>query len=414
MATRPDAEPGDHVHGERGEEGDAQRPHGGRAHPFGGRLHLAPALRLAPEGAQGGQPLDQLEEARRPARRAGATGARRARRLAPEVDHRDGHGEHERDHDDEGRASPGCATQTSSRTGIDGGRRGLGQVARVVGVQRAQPPRRGQRELARSARRPASPARGRARGAAARGAGGPPRVRRARAARVAHRVQQRPARPAPRRRAPARRSRRRAARGGAASGRRRRPAPRPGRRWPPRSARPPPGRPRRPGAGPAPVRPAPGRPGAAGSGRAGGGVHSPKCRVLHLDRPADEALGDSEAGGLCIFAGGGRADPIGQVGHDGRALRLEAVGAAVGDGVAGDGRRRLLGGGVSTTGTHLGGGDGASAARSASNGAVVAAAWPTTRPGPAWTACPTRWSPGRVRPAPRAGVGRASTTDCST
>ena len=58
----PDAEPGQHVHGQRGEEGGAQRAHGGRAHPFGRRLHLAPALLLAAEGAQGRQPLDQLEE----------------------------------------------------------------------------------------------------------------------------------------------------------------------------------------------------------------------------------------------------------------------------------------------------------------------------------------------------------------
>ena len=75
MATKPDAEPGEHVHGQSGEEGDAQRAHGGRAHALGGRLHLAPALLLAPEGAQGRQALDELEEAGRPATRAGATGA---------------------------------------------------------------------------------------------------------------------------------------------------------------------------------------------------------------------------------------------------------------------------------------------------------------------------------------------------
>ena len=42
-----------------------------------------------------------------------------------------------------------------------------------------------------------------------------------------------------------------------------------------------------------------------------------------VDRPPDEALGEGEAGGLRIFAGGGGADPIGQVGHDGRAHGFE-------------------------------------------------------------------------------------------
>ena len=50
-----------------------------------------------------------------------------------------------------------------------------------------------------------------------------------------------------------------------------------------------------------------------------------ECRVLHVDGPTDEALGDGEPGGRCIFAGGGRADPIGQVRHDGGADRLEPV-----------------------------------------------------------------------------------------
>ena len=61
----PDPEAGDHVHGERGEEGDPQRAHGGAAHPFGGRRHLAAPLLLAPEGPQGRQTLHQLEEAAR-------------------------------------------------------------------------------------------------------------------------------------------------------------------------------------------------------------------------------------------------------------------------------------------------------------------------------------------------------------
>ena len=45
------------------------------AHAFGRRLDLAPPLHLAAEGAQRGQPLDELEERGRPASRAAATGA---------------------------------------------------------------------------------------------------------------------------------------------------------------------------------------------------------------------------------------------------------------------------------------------------------------------------------------------------
>ena len=71
----PDSEAGDHVHGERGQEGDTERAHGGGTHAFGRRLHLAPSLRLATEGAAGWGDLRRAAGHGRRASSAGATGA---------------------------------------------------------------------------------------------------------------------------------------------------------------------------------------------------------------------------------------------------------------------------------------------------------------------------------------------------
>ena len=145
----PDAEPGDHVHGERGQEGDTERAHGGGPDAFGRRLDLAAALRRAAEGAQGGEPFDELQdptgERAQPAPLAlGPPG-----RLPAERDHRHGHGQHQDDDHHEGQPIlRGHPDQQDHRD--DGGRGRLGQVARVVGVERAQPPGGGQRELARA------------------------------------------------------------------------------------------------------------------------------------------------------------------------------------------------------------------------------------------------------------------------
>ena len=101
-----------------------------------------------PKARRVGKPLDELEEAagQRPEPAPLALGA--PGRLAPEVDHRDRHGDHQRHDHDEGqpvlRGHPG-----QQEDGDDGGRRGLREVAGVVGVERAQPPGGGERELAR-------------------------------------------------------------------------------------------------------------------------------------------------------------------------------------------------------------------------------------------------------------------------
>ena len=97
-----DAEAGNQVHGEGGQERDAQRAHGGGAHAFGGRGHLAATLALPAERAQGGQALDQLEEAPGERAEAAPLARRTPRRLATEEHHRQWHGEHQRDDDEEG------------------------------------------------------------------------------------------------------------------------------------------------------------------------------------------------------------------------------------------------------------------------------------------------------------------------
>ena len=152
----PDPEAGDHVHGEGREEGDPQRAHGGGAHALGGRRHLAAPLLLAPEGAQGRQSLDQLEEAARQRAEPAPLALRALRRLAPEVDHREGHREHQRDHHHERQPVLG-GDPREQQDGDHGGGRGLGEVAREVGVERAQPACRGEGELARAL--PGQPAR---------------------------------------------------------------------------------------------------------------------------------------------------------------------------------------------------------------------------------------------------------------
>ena len=58
-----DAEAGDHVHGQGRQEGHPQRAHGGRPHAFGRRLDLTTPLRFAAEGAQRGEPFDELQDA---------------------------------------------------------------------------------------------------------------------------------------------------------------------------------------------------------------------------------------------------------------------------------------------------------------------------------------------------------------
>ena len=47
-----DAEPGDQIHGQGGEEGHPQRAHGGDADAFGGLDHLAATVPVASEGPQ--------------------------------------------------------------------------------------------------------------------------------------------------------------------------------------------------------------------------------------------------------------------------------------------------------------------------------------------------------------------------
>ena len=155
----PDPEPGEHVHGERGQEGDPQRAHGGGPHAFGRRLDLPAPLRLAAEGAQGGQTLDELQDA--PGQRAepAPLPLRALGRLPAEGDHRHGHRQDEGDDDHERQPVLGAHPDQQDERD-DGGRGGLGEVARVIGVERAQPPGGRERQLARAlTAQPAGPQR---------------------------------------------------------------------------------------------------------------------------------------------------------------------------------------------------------------------------------------------------------------
>ena len=140
-------------------------------------------------------------------------------------------------------------------------------------------------------------------------------------------------------------------------------------------------------------------------GRAGVAVQSGR-RVLHVDGPADQALGHGEAGRLCIFAGGRPCGPH----RPGRPRRPCAR-------VRGRRRRRrsrcswrrslprlrsrwLVGDRL-----HLGGRQ-SLPARSASSGAPRGGD-ADHRPVPVSTTCPTRSSPGPVHPAPHGAAARA-------
>ena len=133
-----DPEAGDEVHGEGGEEGHPQGAHGGDADPLVGRLHLASAVRLAAEGAERGEALDELEEVARQRPEPAPLSLRAPGRLAPEVDHgeRD-RGDEGHDHDERQPVLGRHPHQQEERDDGRGG--GLRQVARVVGVERVQP-----------------------------------------------------------------------------------------------------------------------------------------------------------------------------------------------------------------------------------------------------------------------------------
>ena len=186
-------------------------------------------------------------------------------RLAAEGDHRHRHRQHQRD-DDHERQPVLRGHPDQQDDGDDGGRGRLGQVARVVGVERAQPPGGGERQLARAL--PAQPARPQRQGVLQELA--PQRSTTTRSAarerrEVAGAVQHGAGEDGQPDHDDGAASPRRATRGATASGRRRRPAPPPARRWPRRSARRVPPHCRRPAAARAPGRRGPGRPGGAGS-----------------------------------------------------------------------------------------------------------------------------------------------------
>ena len=141
-----DPEAGEHVHGQRREEGDAQGAQGGGAHAVGGRRHLAPPVVLASEGPQRRQALDQLQEAAGQGPEPAPLAGRAFCRLASEQDHRERHREHQCDDHDKGQPVLGRHPGQEQYRDHRGGCR-LGEVARVVGVQGAQPPRGGEREL---------------------------------------------------------------------------------------------------------------------------------------------------------------------------------------------------------------------------------------------------------------------------
>ena len=144
-----DAESGDQVHGEGGEEGHPQRAHGGDAHPLGGLDHLAATVSLAPEGAQRRQSLDELEEPPGQRTEAAPLACRAPGRLPAEVDHGDRHGDDQRHHDDQ--REPVLGGHPDQEDERHHGRHGrLGEVAGEVGVERAQAAGGGERELAGS------------------------------------------------------------------------------------------------------------------------------------------------------------------------------------------------------------------------------------------------------------------------
>ena len=209
---------------------------------------------------------------------------------------------------------------------------GLGQVAGVVGVERAQPPGRGERELTGAlAGQPAGPevesvwsqqicrrSRPTTRSAVPRAERSPAACRSARATKATPTTTRAPVDGA------------RAVHGGEANDRRREPTPT---AWTTmatalkaaRTRATTPAR-RTDGTGRQFGPRGPGRPGArwSGPGRGRSG-HESKCRVLHHDRLPDRGPPRRRGGRcVCIFAGGRRADPIGQVGDDGCAHRVEA------------------------------------------------------------------------------------------
>ena len=260
--------------------------------------------------------------------------ARRApRRLPPEEDHGDRHGEHQRDDHDEGQPVLGGHPGQEEHGDDRGGRR-LGEVARVVGVQRAQPPGGGERELARPlAGQPAGPEREGVAQQLARAGGVTTRSAAPWAARSPGGMQRGADQDGHADDDDRRARRRRAARGAGGNGpprwaratawtttttALRAPRTRATRGDPPQAGHP--GR----QLGIDQARPARAR---------GGGAHrlnvvsfTSTVRPMRPSATARRAV-------ACIFAGGGRPDPIGQVRHDGRADGVERlVGAAVGDG----------------------------------------------------------------------------------
>ena len=86
-----DAESGDEVHGQGGEERHPQRPHGGDANPLGGLDDLTASVPVAPEGSQRRKPLNELEEPPGQRPEAAPLPRRAPVGLPPEVDH--GHGD---------------------------------------------------------------------------------------------------------------------------------------------------------------------------------------------------------------------------------------------------------------------------------------------------------------------------------
>ena len=231
-----DAEAGDHVHGEGGEEGDAQGAHGGGPHALGGGLHLPAPVVLASEGAQRGEAFDELEEAAGQRTEPPPLALRPPGRLPTEIDHGDGYGEHQGDDHHERQPVLGRHPRQEDH-GDDGGGGGLREVTRVVGVERAQAPGRGERQLAGPL--PGQPARPEGQGVAQQLAAerGHDAVGGAVGREVARRMEGGPHDDGQPDDHDGGSHVHRAARGGAASGRPRGPGRRPGRRRPPRSAR---------------------------------------------------------------------------------------------------------------------------------------------------------------------------------
>ena len=157
MATNPTPSPAMRSMESDDRNASAQGAHGGRPHAFARLRHLPAPVCLAAEGTKSRQALDELEEPPGERSQTPPLPLRAPRRLPTEEDHAHRHRDDQRHDDREGQPVLGGHPRQQEEGDDDGGRR-LGEVARVVGVERAQSPGRGEGELARPlAGQPARP-----------------------------------------------------------------------------------------------------------------------------------------------------------------------------------------------------------------------------------------------------------------